>query len=149
MRYPFIISITVTKRRPPAYKRRPLTDSLWGSSVEVGTIQRRLAWPLRKDDTHTQRIVNNCYARCKRKPFGRVFARAKQVVAIFVAGMRPAALWQVTYERQESLHHTADVHFNIPKLQFGFIWRPNMLPYYQAIINQTMIIAPYHIKLYN
>ena len=26
-------------------------DSLWGSSVKIGTIQRRLAWPLRKDDT--------------------------------------------------------------------------------------------------
>ena len=29
-----------------------LTDSLRGSSVKIGTIQRRLAWPLRKDDTH-------------------------------------------------------------------------------------------------
>ena len=28
-------------------------DSLWGSSVKLGTMQRRLAWPLRKDDTHT------------------------------------------------------------------------------------------------
>ena len=26
-------------------------DSLRGSSVKIGTIQRRLAWPLRKDDT--------------------------------------------------------------------------------------------------
>ena len=28
-------------------------DSLRGSSVNIGTIQRRLAWPLRKDDAHT------------------------------------------------------------------------------------------------
>ena len=28
-------------------------DSLRGSSVKIGTIQRRLAWPLRKDDTAT------------------------------------------------------------------------------------------------
>ena len=27
-------------------------DSLRGSSDKIGTIQRRLAWPLRKDDTH-------------------------------------------------------------------------------------------------
>ena len=27
-------------------------DSLRGSSVKIGTVQRRLAWPLRKDDTH-------------------------------------------------------------------------------------------------
>ena len=33
-------------------------DSLRGSSVEIGTIQRRLAWPLRKDDTHTSRSVS-------------------------------------------------------------------------------------------
>ena len=29
------------------------------------------------------------------------------------AGMRPAALWQVTYDRQESLQTTADVYFNV------------------------------------
>jgi len=33
-------------------------DSLRGSSVNIGTIQRRLAWPLRKDDTNTSRRVN-------------------------------------------------------------------------------------------
>ena len=35
------------------------TDSLRGSSVKIGTIQRRLAWPLRKDDTHKSRSVNS------------------------------------------------------------------------------------------
>ena len=35
-------------------------DSLRGSSVKIGTIQRRLAWPLRKDDTHKSRSVNKC-----------------------------------------------------------------------------------------
>jgi hypothetical protein len=34
-----------------------LVDSLRGSSVKIGTIQRRLAWPLRKDDTHKSRSV--------------------------------------------------------------------------------------------
>ena len=39
---------------------RPLDlDSLRGSSVKIGTIQRRLAWPLRKDDTHKSRSVQN------------------------------------------------------------------------------------------
>ena len=35
--------------------------SLRVSSVNIGTIQRNLAWPLRKDDTHTHksRSVNN------------------------------------------------------------------------------------------
>ena len=36
--------------------------SLQGSSVELGAIQRRLAWPLRKDDTHKSRSVNDFYA---------------------------------------------------------------------------------------
>jgi len=30
-----------------------------GSSVKIGTMQRRLAWPLRKDDTHKSRSVYN------------------------------------------------------------------------------------------
>ena len=34
-----------------------VVDSLRGSSVKIGTIQRRLAWPLRKDDTHISRSV--------------------------------------------------------------------------------------------
>ena len=34
-----------------------LLDSLRGSSVTTGTIQRRLAWPLRKDDTQNSRSV--------------------------------------------------------------------------------------------
>ena len=34
-------------------------DSLRGSCTRTGTIQRKLAWPLRKDDTHTSRSVNN------------------------------------------------------------------------------------------
>ena len=36
-------------------------DSLRGSSVKIGTIQRRLAWPLRKDDTHKSRSVNSSF----------------------------------------------------------------------------------------
>ena len=36
-----------------------ILDSLRGSSVKIGTIQRRLAWPLRKDDTHKSRSVHN------------------------------------------------------------------------------------------
>ena len=38
-----------------------LLDSLRGPSVKIGTIQRRLAWPLRKDDTHKSRSVNNFF----------------------------------------------------------------------------------------
>ena len=41
------------------------TDSLRGSSVRIGTIQRILAWPLRKDDTHKSRSVNDFAPACK------------------------------------------------------------------------------------
>ena len=41
--------------------RISISDSLRGSSVKIGTIQRRLAWPLRKDDTHNSRSVNNVF----------------------------------------------------------------------------------------
>ena len=44
------------------YRAREVLDSLRGSSVKIGTIQRRLAWPLRKDDTHKSRSVNNFFA---------------------------------------------------------------------------------------
>ena len=36
-----------------------MLDSLRGSSVKIGTIQKRLAWPLRKDDTHKSRSVTD------------------------------------------------------------------------------------------
>ena len=35
-------------------------DSFRGASVKIGKIQRRLAWPLRKDDTHKSRSANTC-----------------------------------------------------------------------------------------
>ena len=38
-----------------------IPDSLRGSSVKIGTIQRRLAWPLRKDDTHKSRSVTSSF----------------------------------------------------------------------------------------
>ena len=37
---------------------RSCLDSLRGSSVKIGTTQRRLAWPLHKDDTHKSRSVS-------------------------------------------------------------------------------------------
>ena len=33
------------------------------SSAKIGTIQRRLAWPLRKDDTHKSRSVSNFFGK--------------------------------------------------------------------------------------
>ena len=52
------MSCVTCHRQPP---RILTSDSLRGSSVKIGTIQRRLAWPLRKDDTHKSRSVNNFF----------------------------------------------------------------------------------------
>ena len=35
-----------------------ISDALRGSSVRIGAIQGRFAWPLRKDDTHKSRSVD-------------------------------------------------------------------------------------------
>ena len=48
----YIMAYQVSSPPPPP-------DSLRGSSVKIGTIRRRLAWPLRKDDTHKSRSVDN------------------------------------------------------------------------------------------
>ena len=40
------------------YKNNKSLDSFRGSSVKIGTIPRRLAWPLPKDDTHKSRRVS-------------------------------------------------------------------------------------------
>ena len=43
-------------------------DSFRGTSVKIGTIQRRLAWPLRKDDTHKSRRVDDFLCVCPPPP---------------------------------------------------------------------------------
>ena len=48
-------------RRDMHFRATGLLDSLRGSSVKIGTIQRRLAWPLRKNDTHKSRSVNDFF----------------------------------------------------------------------------------------
>ena len=53
-----------------------ISDPLRRSSVKIGTIQRRLAWPLRKDDTQNREAFH-IFSRCLRsrnyKPFWELF----------------------------------------------------------------------------
>ena len=42
---------------------RKLSEPRKRSSAKIGTIQRRLAWPLRKDDTHKSRMYHFCFWR--------------------------------------------------------------------------------------
>ena len=58
---PMLQRLLASKREDPYTKTYffCISDSFRGSSDKIGTIQRRLAWPLRKDDTHKSRSVNN------------------------------------------------------------------------------------------
>ena len=64
--------------------RHCLTEPLRRSSDKIGTIQRRLAWPLRKDDTHKSRKYETleCHSYCPNRRRGE----AQVVIA-----PRPAA----------------------------------------------------------
>ena len=55
------VPLTIMMMWPAAGFTVTLSDSLRGSSVKIGTIQRRLAWPLRKDDTHKSRRVHKFF----------------------------------------------------------------------------------------
>jgi hypothetical protein len=43
------------------YRKAEQESSSFGTSDKIGTIQRRLAWPLRKDDTHKSRNGPNFF----------------------------------------------------------------------------------------
>ena len=46
----FLSPPCIARTATHALPQQELLDSLRGASVQIGTIQRRLAWPLRKDD---------------------------------------------------------------------------------------------------
>jgi len=46
-----VMSCHIVKRQT----KSEVMSCLWTKSDKIGTIQRRLAWPLRKDDTHKSR----------------------------------------------------------------------------------------------
>ena len=81
------------------------SDSLRGSSVKIGTIQRRLAWPLRKDDTHKSRSVNNLFA-------PQYFATALPCIFQFV-GL--AILWPTSVIVNEKLQNVKHAYIDFPR----------------------------------
>ena len=58
-RFACALTVSIRPRQLERHRSEKTMDSLRGSSVKIGTIQRRLAWPLRKDDTHKSRSVHN------------------------------------------------------------------------------------------
>ena len=88
-------------------------DSLRGSSVKIGTIQRRLAWPLRKDDTHKSRSGNNFFDPYTRDSSTELCHVLQLLHASYFA-LRPVALlapvprkktstWQRRFSMRENL----------------------------------------------
>ena len=65
------------------YMNTSMPDSLRGSSVKIGTIQRRLAWPLRKDDTHKSRSVTSFFLHIHRSAGSGKVCFALQVFQLF------------------------------------------------------------------
>ena len=57
---PTIPPLRHAHRPAPPWLPTPLAAGapFGGTSVKIGTIQRRLAWPLRKDDTHKSRMYH-------------------------------------------------------------------------------------------
>ena len=60
-------------------KHTAWSDSLRGSSVNIGTMQRRLAWPLRKDDTHNSRSENRQHGAKRRTSEATTAAKKQQL----------------------------------------------------------------------
>ena len=60
---PTIPPLRHAHRPAPPWLSTPLAAGapFGGTSVKIGTIQRRLAWPLRKDDTHKSRMYHFCF----------------------------------------------------------------------------------------
>ena len=65
-----------------------LLDSLRGSSVAIGTMQRRLAWPLRQDDTHKSQIEKwkQCLAMWRAKSSrGKTMSASRRFIGLSTA----------------------------------------------------------------
>jgi hypothetical protein len=80
----FLASLSLLHYFTQGGARNGILDSLRGSSDKIGTIQRRLAWPLRKDDTHKSRSV-------------RIFSR----FLALVVGRRPIYLLFTPWSQSE------------------------------------------------
>ena len=86
-----------------------LTDSLRGSSVKIGTIQRRLAWPLRKDDTHKSGSVLNFFCSQRRSRAGSSSSDANRTMPRGAKQQRGASATAKARARQRRLAESAIV----------------------------------------
>ena len=108
-----------------------LVDSFRGSSVKIGTIQRRLAWPLRKDDTHKSRSGNH---------FLPMLTRCKSGSAReFLSGHAQVEKWRrLAATRSKSRHgsHFAATGTKLRRASICFCRRPMVV--FQIIVNDAL-----------
>ena len=55
------------------------------SSAKIGTIQRRLAWPLRKDDTHKSRMYHTFFYLFRNAHKKYIFAKLRKKEEAFIS----------------------------------------------------------------
>ena len=69
------------------------------SSAKIGTIQRRLAWPLRKDDTHKSRMYHFCFSSFFPSP-GFIFFTAENMSCLSALGMWSYSVMVITQDSE-------------------------------------------------
>nr|TKW08667.1 hypothetical protein SEVIR_6G039200v2 [Setaria viridis] len=90
------------------------------TSDKIGTIQRRLAWPLRKDDTHKSRNGPNFFGILRAGPWAGVLPSRIRPWAIL---FRPSRLLLSYIQVQNVLH----IHVPLPGFEFSLAIMPSLL----------------------
>ena len=78
------------ERKEKGAKRKGLLV-LQEPSVKIGTIQRRLAWPLRKDDTHNREVSNFFFFFCSFSVLGH---KQKLELVLFLYSLTVFYSWK-------------------------------------------------------
>jgi hypothetical protein len=73
----------VTRVKMSLYCKAEQESSSFGTSDKIGTIQRRLAWPLRKDDTHKSRNGPNFFFLQNQLRYGSGFCFLDRIFRCF------------------------------------------------------------------
>ena len=119
-------------------------DSLRGSSVNIGRIQRRLAWPLRKDDTHTSTSVNSCVitpARARQThPWTHAHTRARTHTHTHTRVRRPAS----TPASPQGYKHTKTAHAAICEHTHAYVCKRMCTLAFTCIRMPTQACARLH-----
>ena len=106
-----------------------------GTSAKIGTIQRRLAWPLRKDDTHTSRMYHFLTKTCSSCLYPRV-------------GVATSRLWVHTWMGASSDHQDSSPSGKLlpctPELNEPLRGSPSGLPTFSFLSEKCGVRAHFY-----